>query len=191
MFDFRESRATRLPIYTPHGQRKFSEIIFIVLQKYQKLLRLDCFHGCTPSVELGSDAWRDFATEEWTMGENNFESVKEGDLSKIKSFKLRNNGAFTCNGRIQWYDNHKKTKHWTDGASAMPINAGESLWASPEKFKIPSSAYIQLHIPITFGDERSTGKWFIYDSSSDYFYEFDITGTTWDSDVHNDGRKRL
>ena len=104
----------------------------------------------------------------------------------IGGFKLRNNGGFVCAGKVQYIDGNGDVHEFGEYHS-IAIGKGETL--NPADKGIVSGALIQIYIDVKAGDHRTGGKYFLYDSSSTQYAEYDITGSTHKSHVHFDGIK--
>jgi hypothetical protein len=107
-------------------------------------------------------------------------------MQTIGGFKLRNNGGFVCAGKVQYIDpnggtNHTDRWHWIALGQEEDMNPGEK--------GVPPGSFSQMYIDIEAGNDRTGGTYFIYDPTSPLYAEYDITGTTLNSDVHFDGIK--
>ena len=109
-------------------------------------------------------------------------------MQTIGAFKLRNNGGFVCAGKIQYIDGNGQVQV-TGPYHSIAIGQGEMM--NPADKGIPSGTLIQMYIDIHLGNDRTGGTYFLYESSSAQYAEYDITGTTFDSSVHFDGIKTL
>ena len=111
-------------------------------------------------------------------------------METIGGFKLRNNGGFVCAGRVKYLN-------LDDGSSGVSdrwhyINLGQSEMMMGKDLAdkgVPAHALIQMYIDIVAGNDRTGGTYFVWDQSSNAYAEYDITGTTLNSDVHFDGIK--
>ena len=112
-------------------------------------------------------------------------------MDAIGGFKLRNNGGFVCAGKVKYID----LEHGGEGVSDRwhYINLGQSEMMMgkdlPDK-GVPAHCLIQMYIDIVAGNDRTGGTYFQFDPSSTVYAEYDITGTTFNSDVHFDGIKK-
>jgi hypothetical protein len=107
-------------------------------------------------------------------------------MESVGGFKLRNNGGFVCAGQVEYIDtngNPQKSDRWGF------INLGDSEVMRPNEKGVPDGAIMQMYIDIRAGNDRTGGTYFIYDSKLSNYAEYDISGTTLNSDVHFDGIK--
>jgi hypothetical protein len=107
-------------------------------------------------------------------------------MESIGGFKLRNNGGFVCAGKVQYIDGNGNT-HTSDRWGFIPIGQSEKM--NPADKKVPDGAVMRMYIDIEAGDDRTGAPYFLYDSKLTNYAEYDITGTTLNSDVHFDGIK--
>jgi hypothetical protein len=107
-------------------------------------------------------------------------------MQTIGAFKLRNNGGFVCAGKVQYIDSNGGVQ-LSDRWSWIPL--GQSEMMNPSEKSVANGSIIQMYIDIQAGNDRTGGTYFLYDSSSAQYAEYDITGTTLNSDVHFDGIK--
>ncbi|WP_237479737.1 hypothetical protein [Lichenibacterium dinghuense] len=107
-------------------------------------------------------------------------------MQKIKQFRMRNNGGFVCAGQIQYIDQNGNVQ-MTETAGNIPIGQGE--WVDPGSLGVPDGSPIMLCFNIVLGSNRTAGQYYMSDTSSNQYAEYDITGTTLNSHVHFDGVK--
>lgn len=108
-------------------------------------------------------------------------------MDTIGAFKLRNNGGFVCAGKIQYIDENSGGTEHTDRWHWIAIGQGEMM--NPADRGIAADTLIQMYIDIQAGNDRTGGRYFKYDPASPLYAEYDITGTTLNSEVHFDGIK--
>ena len=109
-------------------------------------------------------------------------------MQKIKQFRMRNNGGFVCSGKIQYIDNDGNVQ-LSEGAPRIPIGQGE--WVDPAVLGVPDACPMMLYFDVVLGEDRTAGIYYLGDTSSNLYAEYDITGTTYNSDVHFDGVKTI
>ena len=107
-------------------------------------------------------------------------------MDTIGNFLFRNNGGFVAQGYIMYIDPNGNTGT-TDGYGNIPI--GQQEWCNPGDKGVPDGSFVQLAIDIVLGNNRTTGTYYLYSSTSNQYAEYDITGTTFNSSVHFDGIK--
>jgi hypothetical protein len=114
--------------------------------------------------------------------------VEDTAMITIGAFKLRNNGGFVCAGKVQ-YINDAGGITLSDRWDRIPIGQDEMMF--PRDRDVADGSIMQMYIDIVWGDDRTGGTYFLYDSNSKKYAEYDITGTTLNSTVHFDGIKTL
>ncbi len=105
-------------------------------------------------------------------------------MDSIGFLSLKNNGGFVCAGALMYINDNgdePTTERW------HYINLGESEIMIPNDRGLAAGTVIQMKIIIVAGDNRTGGKWFIYDPVSTQMANYSITGTTLHSTVHFDG----
>ncbi len=107
-------------------------------------------------------------------------------MQKIGAFKLRNNGGFVCAPAANWIDDNGNTQR-TGTGSSIPL--GQETMFNPGEYGVSDGTPVELYISITLGSDRTGGTYYTFGASSNQYAEYDITGTTLDSDVHFDGIK--
>ena len=107
-------------------------------------------------------------------------------MESIGGFKLRNNGGFVCAGKVEYIDQNGNPKT-SDRWGFIPIGQSEMMW--PKDKQVPDGVVMRMYIDIEAGDDRTGTPYFLYDSNLKNYAEYDITGTTLNSDVHFDGVK--
>jgi len=107
-------------------------------------------------------------------------------MQTIGALKLRNNGGFVCAPAANWIDGDGNIQK-TDNGGHIALGQGEMF--NPGDHGVTNQSPVELYIWIEAGNDRTGGTYFMYDSSSSEYAEYDITGTTLDSDVHFDGVK--
>ena len=107
-------------------------------------------------------------------------------MQTIGAFKLRNNGGFVCAPAANYIDPNGGTGKSSNGGN-IALGQGEMFY--PNGHGVSDGSMIEMYIWIEAGNDRTGGTFFQYDSSSQAYAEYDITGTTLDSDVHFDGIK--
>ncbi|RYF09263.1 MAG: hypothetical protein EOO77_24230 [Oxalobacteraceae bacterium] len=107
-------------------------------------------------------------------------------MQTIGAFKLRNNGGFVCAPLAIWIDESGGTQKTGNGGH---IALGQGEMFNPGDHGVTPQSLVQLGIWIAAGDDRTGGTYFLYDPSSKQYAEYDITGTTYNSNVHFDGVK--
>jgi hypothetical protein len=108
-------------------------------------------------------------------------------MQSIGGFKLRNNGGFVCAGKVQYIDgdgNPKTSDRWHN----IALGQDEMMW--PKEKGVPDGSVMRMYIDITLGDDRTGTPYFLYDSKLTNYADYDITGTTLNSEVHFDGVKQ-
>jgi len=107
-------------------------------------------------------------------------------MQKIGAFYLRNNGGFVCAPAANYIDENGNFNTSSNGGH---IALGQGVMFSPADHGVPDGSTMQLYIWIEAGSDRTGAPFFEYDSTSNLYAEYDITGTTLKSDVHFDGVK--
>jgi hypothetical protein len=107
-------------------------------------------------------------------------------MQTIGAFKLRNNGGFVCAPAAKYIDADGNFQQSSNGGN---IALGQGEMFSPGDHGVPDGCVMQMYIWIEAGSDRTGQPFFVYDSSSNMYAEYDITGTTLQSDVHFDGVK--
>ena len=110
-------------------------------------------------------------------------------MQSIGGFKLRNNGGFVCAGKIQYMDlAGSGGVGVSDRWGWIPLGQ-EEMMMDPGDKGVPAGAAIMMYIDIAAGNDRTGGPYFLWDPASNQYAEYDITGTTLQSNVHFDGIK--
>ena len=60
-----------------------------------------------------------------------------------------------------------------------------------QSWGVPDACPMMLYFDVVLGEDRTAGIYYLGDTSSNLYAEYDITGTTYNRDVHFDGVKTI
>ncbi len=105
-------------------------------------------------------------------------------IPEVKSWCLKNKGWFVCHIGFTWTDDHgHRIECKGDGHD---ICKTEKICAEPglPPCNVPAGSLVTIYVRVDGGYNKTAHESFIYNPNSKCTAEYEITGTTLDSNLH-------